>query len=39
MDPMEGNQQGQAPASYDDWLLEGAGDSGDPNANICESCQ
>lgn len=38
MDPMEGSEQRQAPASYEDWLLEG-GDSSDPNANICESCQ
>lgn len=35
---MEGEQDKQA-APVDDWQLEGQGDTSDPNANICESCQ
>lgn len=29
----------EAPKRDDDWKLEGAGEAGDPNLNICESCQ
>lgn len=35
---MEGNNKNQ-PHRDDDWKLEGQGQEGDPNLNVCESCQ
>mgnify|MGYP006969486989 CR=1 FL=1 len=35
---MEGNDK-QAHHIEDDWSLEGEGQAGDPNLNVCESCQ